>query len=772
FLGGIILDTVRSFSVYNGDTLVLWCTDRDLRSLQGNVNLSWVKDDVTIPDVDPRLNTIANGTLLLAHVRQKDAGTYTCTVQADGFLSTNTTRLSVIGEDPPSSTTTSGLSMMSVTSSHGNTVTPISATSSSITLNSVTSMSVTPSSVTTSSVTLRSVTLNSNQTRTISYTPEAAPTPTNIPSPNSNRISGLQRQVVALLNGDHSTNVSAVIKELANLTKPGNDLKLNADELSTSLNVLVQLVAHNSEENNNFINTSVDQQNIVEVASNLLEDENSNTWLLVQETRENITDDLLKTMDDFGSQVSSQLDGSDNSSTLVIQSKNIGFRVDRLNSRQMLNIDLSHYGAALFVPDLVFSDSSSSRVSTIVYRTLHKVFRLQSEGSGNDQSRGLRTSGSNIISATILPRPKSPLEKPVKLVFNQTIKSDDLTEECVFWEIGLSQRTWLTRGCVRVEDESNARMTTCECDHLTIFAVLMNNKPVEARHQPYLKYISTAGCACSLLFLLLTFVLILLCWKQVKSVRVTMLLHLCLAIAASSVLIIIADYAQKHKVFCTVTAALLHYFLLCVFSWMLCHGVIFYFLIIKVELKEKLKPKMKFLYALGWGFPLPIVAVSLVVTRTQTYAADNCWLTLEHGIIYWAFVAPVAIIVFINTVLFIFLLRRINRVTKFKENMTRVKHVKAWLRRSAMLLPVLGVTWSFGLLTFISSTVVFHYVFTILNSLQGFFIFINFCILDDTVKGAIVSTLCMRNSTSPNEQAQLTNRHDADRRQTTPQTQT
>ena len=62
--------------------------------------------------------------------------------------------------------------------------------------------------------------------------------------------------------------------------------------------------------------------------------------------------------------------------------------------------------------------------------------------------------------------------------------------------------------------------------------------------------------------------------------------------------------------------------------------------------------------------------------------------------------------------------------------MTRAQHVKAWLRRSIVLLPILGVTWSFGLLTFISSTVVFHYLFTIFNSLQGFVIFFNFCIID------------------------------------------
>ena len=79
------------------------------------------------------------------------------------------------------------------------------------------------------------------------------------------------------------------------------------------------------------------------------------------------------------------------------------------------------------------------------------------------------------------------------------------------------------------------------------------------------------------------------------------------------------------------------------------------------------------------------------------------------------------------------LLCRINRASKFSESMTRVQHVKAWLRRSLILMPVLGITWSFGLLTFISSTIVFHYLFTIFNSLQGFVIFLNFCVLDAEV---------------------------------------
>ncbi|PFX15772.1 putative G-protein coupled receptor 133 [Stylophora pistillata] len=264
--------------------------------------------------------------------------------------------------------------------------------------------------------------------------------------------------------------------------------------------------------------------------------------------------------------------------------------------------------------------------------------------------------------------------------------------QCVFWEIDQSQRKWLTRGCVRVDRESNASSTTCECDHLTIFSVLFNNKPA----------------------------------------------------------------------LCTITATFLHYFLLCVFSWMLCHGVILYFLIIKVETRETLVPRMKWLYAFGWGFPLPIVAISLIATGTKLNTANNCWLTPEHGVIYWAFAAPVATVIIINSILLIFLLRQINRATKFKTSMSRArpcaKRVKAWLRRTAMLLPVLGVTWLFGFLTFITSTAVFHYLFTILNSLQGFFIFVTFCILDDAVRETLVGRLSKWNAISPKEQSGLNSR--------------
>ena len=50
--------------------------------------------------------------------------------------------------------------------------------------------------------------------------------------------------------------------------------------------MLVQLVSYHSLVNNSAVNTITDQQNIAQVASNLLEEENTPTWLYLQEVCE------------------------------------------------------------------------------------------------------------------------------------------------------------------------------------------------------------------------------------------------------------------------------------------------------------------------------------------------------------------------------------------------------------------------------------------------------------------------------------------------------
>ena len=55
--------------------------------------------------------------------------------------------------------------------------------------------------------------------------------------------------------------------------------------------------------------------------------------ILIQ-VRNNVTDELLKVMDDFAYQLKDVLESSKNLSSLVILTKNVGLRTDRLETRQ------------------------------------------------------------------------------------------------------------------------------------------------------------------------------------------------------------------------------------------------------------------------------------------------------------------------------------------------------------------------------------------------------------------------------------------------------
>ena len=54
------------------------------------------------------------------------------------------------------------------------------------------------------------------------------------------------------------------------------------------------------------------------------------------------------------------------------------------------------------------------------------------------------------------------------------------------------------------------------------------------------------------------------------------------------------------QVACTIVAALLHYLFTAVFSWMLCEGILLYFLLVKVFGSKYIKRKWPY-FILGWG---------------------------------------------------------------------------------------------------------------------------------------------------------------------------
>ncbi|XP_062572840.1 adhesion G-protein coupled receptor D1-like [Saccostrea cucullata] len=75
-------------------------------------------------------------------------------------------------------------------------------------------------------------------------------------------------------------------------------------------------------------------------------------------------------------------------------------------------------------------------------------------------------------------------------------------------------------------------------------------------------------------------------------------------------------------------------------------------------------------------------------------------------------------------------------------NSTTKKRALSGIKSISILLPVLGVTWVFGFLSISDDVIVFEYIFAILNSFQGFFIFISKCLLNKKIRKAFIRKLC------------------------------
>ena len=101
------------------------------------------------------------------------------------------------------------------------------------------------------------------------------------------------------------------------------------------------------------------------------------------------------------------------------------------------------------------------------YKTLHNLLWSAEKYVARDDINDYVVN-SRIVSASISQGRHIQLPKKVKLTFRHL--TPNLTEPiCVFWNFELSG--WSDSGCYVTA--TNASQTTCECDHLTNFAVLM-----------------------------------------------------------------------------------------------------------------------------------------------------------------------------------------------------------------------------------------------------------------------------------------------------------
>ncbi|XP_065906698.1 uncharacterized protein [Dysidea avara] len=302
---------------------------------------------------------------------------------------------------------------------------------------------------------------------------------------------------------------------------------------------------------------------------------------------------------------------------------------------------------------------------------------------------------------------------------------------CVFYDhnildVQLGRAGGWSREGVRLDkDNSNETRVTCFTTHLTSFAVLVTiHDRSPATEDKALSIISFIGCAISLVCLCLAIVILAYVILNTKDRINHLFIHLNLSIALALGLVVFLagiETATEYRGTCIMVAALLQYFFTSAFCWMLCEGVMLYMMLVTV-FGNKLNCR-RFFFILGWGPAIPIVAISVGLAHEHYGNDDYCWIESEDGAIA-AFIAPIVTIILINLV-FLGITLKVIYTSRNNKNVSSNKDtVKELLKATIILLPVLGLTWIIGIFAVNENTQVFAWIFAILNSLQGVFIFV------------------------------------------------
>ena len=295
----------------------------------------------------------------------------------------------------------------------------------------------------------------------------------------------------------------------------------------------------------------------------------------------------------------------------------------------------------------------------------------------------------------------------------------------------------------------NASHTKCSCSHLTNFALIFNvHQDSVAENDAHLDTITYVGFTVSIVCMLMTIGIFVR--QKVKSDRDVIHVNLCISLLTAEVIFLFGIAATEDPLTCSVIAALLHYFFLAAFAWMLLEGFQIYLMLVKVfDASSNSRTKKNF--SIGYLLPLVIVmgsvTVDLVMLSTSEEAwdmcstghfassygtPDFCWLRVDNHFILF-FIVPAAMVICANLG---FLLYAIYTMVfhKFNASTRDVKLLMSYVKGVTLLIFLLGSTWIFGLLYLAFNNVYLAYTFTILNSLQGVGIFVFQCLLNNNMR--------------------------------------
>ncbi|XP_072005241.1 adhesion G protein-coupled receptor E3-like [Engystomops pustulosus] len=302
---------------------------------------------------------------------------------------------------------------------------------------------------------------------------------------------------------------------------------------------------------------------------------------------------------------------------------------------------------------------------------------------------------------------------------------------CNFWDT--NKNNWSEEGCTTEYSNSNDTHTTCSCNHLSSFAILMAPSGLKEDH--VLDIVSEIGLSLSVFCLLLSLLTFLLC-RTMRSAHTSVLTALCSCLLLGQILFLLGVHQTRHKILCAIIAGGLHFLFLAAFCWMSIESILLFMTVRNlraVNYMTSRRSNFPVMCLLGFGVPAIIVGITAAIEPNGYGTHRYCWLSSRYTI--WSFLGPVAVFIITNTILLLFtvvLLR--NRLATLNTNVSTLKNSRLLTFKALAQLLILGSTWAIGYFQFGSGSQIISYIFVLCNSLQGVYIFLVHCVFNTQVR--------------------------------------
>uniref|UniRef100_A0A9J7XTI6 Adhesion G-protein coupled receptor G2-like n=1 Tax=Cyprinus carpio carpio TaxID=630221 RepID=A0A9J7XTI6_CYPCA len=311
---------------------------------------------------------------------------------------------------------------------------------------------------------------------------------------------------------------------------------------------------------------------------------------------------------------------------------------------------------------------------------------------------------------------------------------------CSSWD-GKGELKWTTSGC---ETEINNTIK-CSCSHLTFFAVLMSPPDVNSTVPDLetLTFITSIGCGISMFFLAVALFMHFLLRKAKSNQATKILMNMFVALSLLNVSFLSNESVANtgDNAACVFIALLLHYSMLASFTWFFIQALHMYLWLIRQNVS--ITNYMRKITVLGWAFPVPIVIAiasvgeytTVILKATSGKISRMCWITNSY-IHYIVNIGYYALVFVFTTGIFITILTKIVQARNIKATDGKRKTFRKQLMMVLSLFLLFGLTWSVAFFSYGPMLIPSYYIFTVLNSLQGFFLFLYYYHIHNDAAGS------------------------------------